>query len=44
MRRGEVRTERLATHVMALDEGLEGCRMFEEKQDGCVRAVFRPGG
>ncbi|MBN9112162.1 MAG: alcohol dehydrogenase catalytic domain-containing protein [Pseudonocardia sp.] len=44
MSRDEVKTEHLATHVMALDDGPEGYRMFKEKEDGCVRAVFRPGG
>jgi hypothetical protein len=29
---------------MPLDGGPKGYRMFEEKEDGCVRAVFRPGG
>jgi threonine dehydrogenase-like Zn-dependent dehydrogenase len=41
---GELSTEHLATHVMPLDEGPEGYRMFKEKDDGCVRAVFRPDG
>jgi len=44
MSRDEVRTEHLATHVMPLERGPEGYRMFKEKEDGCVRAVFRPGG
>lgn len=44
MSRGEVTTEHLATHVMPLDDGPKGYRMFKEKEDGCVRAVFRPGG
>jgi len=29
---------------MPLDEGPQGYRMFKNKEDGCVRAVFRPGG
>ena len=36
--------EHLATHVMPLDDGPKGYRMFKDKEDGCVRAVFRPGG
>ncbi|MBW0108602.1 hypothetical protein I4I84_07675 [Pseudonocardia sp. KRD-182] len=32
------------THVMPLEDGPQGYRMFKEKEDGCVRAVFRPGG
>jgi threonine dehydrogenase-like Zn-dependent dehydrogenase len=42
MSRDEVRTEHLATHVMPLEAGPEGYRMFKNKEDGCVRAVFRP--
>jgi threonine dehydrogenase-like Zn-dependent dehydrogenase len=42
MSRDEVRTEHLATHVLPLDDGPEGYRMFKDKEDGCVRAVFRP--
>ncbi len=44
MARGEVKTTHLATHVMPLEQAPEGYRMFKEKEDGCVRAVFRPGG
>jgi threonine dehydrogenase-like Zn-dependent dehydrogenase len=44
MSRGEVRTEHLATHVMPLTEAAEGYRIFKDKEDGCVRAVFLPGG
>jgi hypothetical protein len=29
---------------MPLDEGPKGYKMFKDKEDGCVRAVFRPGG
>ncbi|OFJ54766.1 zinc-binding dehydrogenase [Mycolicibacterium grossiae] len=39
---GALDTEHLATHVMPLDDGPRGYRMFKEKQDGCVRAVFQP--
>ena len=34
----------LVTHVMSLDDGPKGYRMFKDKEDGCVRAVCRPGG
>jgi threonine dehydrogenase-like Zn-dependent dehydrogenase len=40
--RGEIATSHLATHVMSLDEGPRGYDMFKNKEDGCVRAVFRP--
>jgi threonine dehydrogenase-like Zn-dependent dehydrogenase len=43
MRRDEVKTEHLAAHVMPLADGPTGYRMFKNKEDGCVRAVFRPG-
>jgi threonine dehydrogenase-like Zn-dependent dehydrogenase len=42
MARGELVTEHLATHVMPLDEGPEGYRLFKEKEDNCVRSVFLP--
>jgi threonine dehydrogenase-like Zn-dependent dehydrogenase len=38
----EVRTEHLATHVMSVDDGPKGYQSFKDKEDGCVRAVFRP--
>ncbi len=44
MARGEVKTSHLATHVMPLTEGPTGYRMFKNKEDGCVRAVFQPAG
>lgn len=44
MSRDEVTTEHLATHVMPLADGPDGYRLFKQKDDGCVRAVFRPGG
>ncbi|MDY1006432.1 zinc-dependent alcohol dehydrogenase [Curtobacterium sp. CFBP9011] len=40
---GDISTEHLATHVMPLEEGPRGYEMFKQKEDGCVRAVFRPG-
>jgi threonine dehydrogenase-like Zn-dependent dehydrogenase len=43
MARGEVKTAHLATHVMPLADGPEGYRKFKSKEDGCVRAVFKPG-
>jgi threonine dehydrogenase-like Zn-dependent dehydrogenase len=42
MRRGELVTEHLATHVMPLDDGPRGYRMFKEKLDDNVRSVFLP--
>jgi threonine dehydrogenase-like Zn-dependent dehydrogenase len=42
MARGELVTEHLATHTMSLDQAPEGYRLFKDKLDGCVRAVFTP--
>jgi threonine dehydrogenase-like Zn-dependent dehydrogenase len=42
MARGELITEHLGTHVMPLDESPEGDRIFKQKEDNCVRAVFPP--
>jgi threonine dehydrogenase-like Zn-dependent dehydrogenase len=42
MARGELTTEHLATHVMPLEQAPQGYRMFKDKEDGCVRAVFLP--
>ncbi|MGW4945970.1 zinc-dependent alcohol dehydrogenase [Actinoplanes sp. NPDC004185] len=42
MARGELVTEHLATHVMPLDQAPEGYRIFKDKEDNCVRAVFVP--
>jgi threonine dehydrogenase-like Zn-dependent dehydrogenase len=39
---GEIKTDHLATHVMPLDEAPRGYELFKEKEDGCVRSVFRP--
>lgn len=37
------RTVGLQPEMMSLDEGPRGYEMFKNKEDGCVRAVFRPG-
>lgn len=39
---GELRTDFLATHHFSLEEAPRGYEMFKRKEDGCVRAVFRP--
>ncbi|WP_066043606.1 zinc-dependent alcohol dehydrogenase [Herbiconiux solani] len=39
---GEIPTGHLATHVMPLADAPKGYEMFKTKDDGCVRAVFRP--
>ncbi|MBA4861687.1 glutathione-dependent formaldehyde dehydrogenase [Streptomyces sp. PSKA54] len=42
MAANEIETGYLATHPMPLTEGPRGYQMFEEKTDGCLRAVFLP--
>ncbi|WP_250036718.1 zinc-dependent alcohol dehydrogenase [Paractinoplanes maris] len=42
MASGELVTEHLATHTMPLDDAPTGYRMFKDKEDDCVRAVFLP--
>ena len=39
---GELDTAFLATHEMPLEDAVRGYEMFKEKEDGCLRAVFRP--
>ena len=41
---GEIKTEHLGTHIMSLEEGPRAYQMFKTKEDGCVRAVLKPGG
>ena len=42
VQKGQLDPSPLATHYFALDEGPLGYEMFKKKQDGLVRAVFRP--
>jgi threonine dehydrogenase-like Zn-dependent dehydrogenase len=42
MQKNEIVTEHLATHVMPLEDAVHGYALFKSKEDGCVRAVFRP--
>ena len=39
---GEISTAHLATHVMPLEDAPHGYKLFKNKEDGCVRAVFKP--
>lgn len=39
---GELQTSFLATNRMPLEDAVEGYRIFKEKEDGCLRAVFSP--
>ena len=42
--RGEVRLDDIVTHEMPLAQAPEAYRLFNEKRDGCVKVVLRPGG
>lgn len=42
VRDGELDPTVLITHDLPLEESVRGYEMFKKKQDGCVRAVFRP--
>ena len=40
--RGELDTAYLATHHFSLEDAPRGYELFKTKEDGCVRAVFKP--
>ena len=40
---GHIPAMRAGDVVMSLDDGPKGYRMFKDRENGCVRAVFRPG-
>jgi len=40
--RGELDPSFLMTHDMPLEDAVRGYQLFKDKEDGCVRAVFRP--
>lgn len=42
VQRGELDPSYLMTHQFPLEESPRGYEMFKKKEDGCVRAVFRP--
>lgn len=42
VRKGELDPTVLITHDLPLEESVHGYELFKKKQDGCVRAVFRP--
>jgi threonine dehydrogenase-like Zn-dependent dehydrogenase len=44
MAAGDILTAHLTTHPLPLDAAADGYRMFKDKDDGCVRAVFHPTG
>ena len=40
--RGELDATYLATHHFSLEDAPRGYELFKTKEDGCVRAVFKP--
>ena len=42
LQRGQLDTSCLATHRFSLEDSPRGYAMFKKKQDGIIRAVFRP--
>jgi len=42
VQRGELDPSFLVTHRMSLEESPRGYELFKDKQDGCLRAVFKP--
>ena len=42
IQRGEISTDHLATHTMSLEDAPHGYDLFKNKDDGCVRALFKP--
>ncbi|TDC39445.1 zinc-dependent alcohol dehydrogenase [Micromonospora sp. KC213] len=39
---GEIDPGYLATHPLALEDGVRGYELFEKKRDGCLRSVLHP--
>ncbi|HLM63823.1 MAG TPA: hypothetical protein VK306_05965 [Acidimicrobiales bacterium] len=42
MAAGEIPARHLTTHPMPLADAVRGYETFQQKQDGCIRAVFHP--
>ncbi|QTJ67246.1 glutathione-dependent formaldehyde dehydrogenase [Rhodococcus sp. ZPP] len=42
VQQGDLDPSYLITHDMSLEEAVRGYQVFKSKQEGCVRAVFRP--
>ncbi|MDV7269011.1 zinc-binding dehydrogenase, partial [Rhodococcus oxybenzonivorans] len=42
IQQGDLDPSYLITHDMSLEEAVRGYQVFKSKQEGCVRAVFRP--
>ncbi|MEV3963789.1 zinc-dependent alcohol dehydrogenase [Nocardia sp. NPDC050193] len=42
IQQGDLDPSRLITHDMPLEDAVRGYELFKNKQEGCIRAVFRP--
>ena len=40
---GELKPSLVVTHVMPLEEAPKGFKIFNDKEDNCVKVVLRPG-
>lgn len=40
---GTLRPEMVISHHMALDQAPEAYKMFNEKEEGCIKVVLKPG-
>ena len=41
---GTLRPEMIITHHMPLERAPEAYKMFNDKEDGCIKVVLKPGG
>jgi len=40
---GELKPEKVITHVLPLSEAPKAYQLFNDKQDGCIKVVLQPG-
>ena len=43
IQRGEIDPSFVITHRLPLGEAPQGYKMFQEKRDGCIKIVLKPG-
>ncbi len=41
--KGEIDPSFVVTHTMPLEKAPEAYEMFQEKKDGCIKVVLKPG-
>lgn len=42
--RGELQPDMVITHRLPLDKAPDAYRMFDQKEDGCLKVVLKPAG